>query len=601
VGDARSTYDYIAGFENAAANVVDDFTRATLNSIAELFGDLSTRSGKLSKGFSLLEQGAIKGADNIAPTSLLKSAGNAAFIATNPIRQLILQPSQAVMLLANYPKSIPQVVRDLAGYLTVKLHPDMLATAAYAAQRSPKELMEVIRQMDASGLAAGVDSHSLVTGSLSQMAEMSRYSGKKYPVISGSVRYLRKIGFDMGETVNILSAFLAVRDDAVKRGVKLTPQALDQIAAEARNYTGNMNQAGEMKFSRGTLGVLMQYMQQPFKSAMAATNRSLTKAEKARLLGLQAILFPGIGLWAWEGYFDQLPEDEPTRRVLQEGLEGYAFNSAMSAAAGRDVRIDFSSLAPAQMYGTWEVIKNLATMKPYDALANTPSGQLYMGASPRITDSLRTAARYFNLVDDYEKPTEFLQVVNGFLSISSGYSNAYKAKYMLEAKQKLNSMGGVTVEDTGNLEAMFQLAGFPTLEERQKAELKQDMYEATQAHKEDVKDWYTELKRSLTHENIANDSPEFLQRVLAEYFRGHDSIATREELNVLISKDMKNKDGTLFTRLIEMTKLPDRDKTREIFGTIPDPKMREQALQTLDHVDKYFEGQEKGKSDLPRE
>lgn len=599
IADARSTYDYIASLENAANNVFDDLTRETFNSVASIFGDLSTRSGKAAKAFSLVEQGVGKAGQSLSPTRLLKSAGNAAFIACNPLRQLILQPSQAIMLLANYPKSIPQVVRDLSAFMMVKTNPAMMDAAMFASQRSKAELTELIRQMDASGLAAGVDSHSLVSGSLSQMAEMSRYSGRVTP-ISGTVRWMRKIGFDVGETANILSAYLAIRQDYVLKGIKLDPKALDEIAAKARNYTGNMNAAGEMKFSRGTLGVLTQYMQQPFKSAMAATNRLLSKAERGRLLGLQAILYPGIGLWAWESFFDKMPEDKTTRRILQEGLEGWTFNSVMSSVAGRDIRIDFSSLAPANMYGTWEVIHNLATMKPYDALANTPSGQLVLGSSPRITDSLRTAARYFHLVDDYEKPTEFLQVVNQFLSISSGYSNAAKARYMLEANKKLNSMGGVTVEHTGQLEAMFQMVGFPTLQERLNAQLNNDIYDASAHHKQDVEQWYKELKRSLTKEGVSNEDPRFIQRVLTEHFRGHDSIATREIIDGLIAKDMKNKDGVLFSRIIELSNLPDRERTREIFARIPDDRMREQALQTLDHVDEYFKGQETDKTDLPR-
>lgn len=599
IADARSTYDYIASLENAANNVFDDLTREMFNSVASIFGDLSTRSGKAAKAFSLVEQGVAKAGESLSPTRLLKSAGNAAFIACNPLRQLILQPSQAIMLLANYPKSIPQVVRDLSAFMMVKTNPAMMDAAMFASQRSKAELTELIRQMDASGLAAGVDSHSLVSGSLSQMAEMSRYSGRVTP-ISGTVRWMRKIGFDVGETANILSAYLAIRQDYVLKGIKLDPKALDEIAAKARNYTGNMNAAGEMKFSRGTLGVLTQYMQQPFKSAMAATNRLLSKAERGRLLGLQAILYPGIGLWAWESFFDKMPEDKTTRRILQEGLEGWTFNSVMSSVAGRDIRIDFSSLAPANMYGTWEVIHNLATMKPYDALANTPSGQLVLGSSPRITDSLRTAARYFHLVDDYEKPTEFLQVVNQFLSISSGYSNAAKARYMLEANKKLNSMGGVTVEHTGQLEAMFQMVGFPTLQERLNAQLNNDIYDASAHHKQDVEQWYKELKRSLTKEGVSNEDPRFIQRVLTEHFRGHDSIATREIIDGLIAKDMKNKDGVLFSRIIELSNLPDRERTREIFARIPDDRMREQALQTLDHVDEYFKGQETDKTDLPR-
>lgn len=588
VADARATYDYIASMENAAANAVDDFTREFLNGVAEIFGDLSTRSGKASKALSLMEQGLRKAGDLPGPTTLLKSAGNAAFIALNPLRQIVLQPSQALMLLANYPRSAPQAVRDLAAFLMYKTHPSMLKGAAKNAGRTEAEMLEVIRQADATGLAAGVDSHSLVSGSLSQLAEMSRYSGKRFPVVSGLVRKARQVGFDAGETINILSAFFTIRDDFLRQGGKLDAAGLDHVQATARNYTGNMNQAGEMKFARGTFGVLTQYMQQPFKSAMAVANRQLTRAEKTRLLGMQAVLFPGIGLWAWESFFDKLPEDETTRQILEEGLEGYLFNHAISAIAGREVHIDFRSLAPANMYGSYEVIHNLVTMDLMEALANTPSGQLLLGSSPRITDAWRQAARYFHLVDDTATPTEFLQVVNGFMSISSGFSNMAKARYMWSARRKLNSMGGVTVEDTGKLEAIFAAFGFPTMQEAKAAELNQAMYEQTQAHKDDITLYYKEMKRLLNKQGISNDDPRFIQRVLTEIYRYDDSFATREMIQGLIKKDMKDKEGSLFNRLIDLTKLPDTSKTRETIGRVQDEQTRRQATEALDEMDRYF-------------
>lgn len=592
VADARSTYDYIASLENAAANSFDDLSRDFLNSIADLFGDKASKGGRASGVLNVAERVTRAVGDNVKPTQILKSAGNAAFIATNPIRQLILQPHQALMLLANYPKSAPQAVRDFSAFLMVKTHPSMLKAAAYASQRTEAEVLALIKEIDATGLAAGVDSHSLVSGSLSQMAEMSRYSGRTYPGISSAVRYMRKIGFDMGETVNILSAYLTIRQDAVRQGLKLTPEVLDTVAAKARNYTGNMNAAGDMKFSKGILGVFTQYMQAPFKSAAAATNRVMTKTERARLLGMQAVLFPGINYWAWESFFDKPAEGE-TRRVLEEGLEGYFFNSMMSHLAGRDVRIDFSSLAPANMYGTWEVIKNLATMKPYDALAATPSGQLVFGSSPRITDALRKASRYFHHVDDITDPEEFLKVVDGFARVSSGYSNAFKAKYMWDKRQKLNSMGGVTVEHVGRLEAIFAAAGFNTMEEKLKPELSQRLYELSTDFRSDIEENYKLTKRLLEDDGISNQDPEFIQRVVTEMYSVVDNPAAMEILNSLIEKDMRKGDGQLFQRIQDVALIPDREKIRETFNRrIPDEEMRKQALDTLDYIDNHFKNEE---------
>lgn len=597
VADARSTYDYITGLENAAANVFDDLSRDVLNSIADLFGDVASRGGKASGILDLAERGTRVLAENASPTQALKSTGNLAFIATNPARQLILQPHQALMLLANYPLSAPQAVRDFNAFLMMKAAPNskmMQRGAVFSAQRSLAELEALIKEIDATGLAAGVDSHSLVNGSLSQMAEMSRYSGRRIPGISSGVRWLRKIGFDMGETANILSAYLTIRQDYVRQGIKLTPKTIDEIAAKARNYTGNMNAAGDMKFSKGLLGVFTQYMQAPFKSAAAATNRVMTKTERARLLTMQAVMFPGIGMWAWESFFDKPVEGE-TREVLEEGLEGYFFNGTMSLLSGEEVRVDFSSLAPANAYGTWEVVKNLATMDVTEALANTPSGQLIFGSSPRITDAIRKASRYFHHQDNITDPKEFLKVVDGFARISSGYSNAFKAQYMWEKRQKMNSMGGITVEDAGKLEAIFAAAGFNTMEERLRPELSKDLYEMSEDFRKDVEENYKLTKRLLEDDGISNKDPEFIQRVVTEMQSVAGGPAMMEILNELIKKDMKRGDGQLFSRIIEATNLPDPERIRKSFNGIPDEEMRRQAFETMDYIDKHFKNEEENK------
>ncbi|KAJ4610037.1 hypothetical protein HRR86_009592, partial [Exophiala dermatitidis] len=61
-----------------------------------------------------------------------------------------------------------------------------------------------------------------------------------------------------------------------------------------------------------------------------------------------------------------------------------------------------------------DFIHSLFTTDVGTILASTPSGQLLFGNNPRITNFAKTAARYFNLIDDYEDPTTFSQVALQF-------------------------------------------------------------------------------------------------------------------------------------------------------------------------------------------
>ncbi len=617
VADARTTWQYINSLEDASWNAVDDATKYVFSTVADMFGSGAVKAGDniVGKTLSLAERGAKGLANNVAPTHILKSAGNFAFIATSPIRQLILQPHQAMMLVANFPgyTASGMLVRDLSAFLTMQGVPKAagngfmrrlnkvwedtaVGASKLVTQRSEAEIKLMMKQFEDSGLASSIDSHALLKGSLSDMAELSRYSGKNplFSPLSSATNALRKVGFDAGEYINILSAWLAHRDEAVQAGLTLDKSVLNTIAAKARNYTGNMNLAGEMPMSQGTAGVFFQYMQAPFKAGLAMSNRALPVADRARMATLYAMLFAPIPAAVVSWVNDVVWDSPEQHKAMEQNAESYLFNTFMSKVSGKDIHVDLSSLNPVQMYGTYDVIKNLATMDLGKAIANTPSGQLFIGSNPRITDSLRTAARYMHLTDDHANPTQLVDAIHGFVGISSGgrslweASQQFKALYAGEVARKLNSTGAISLQDVNGVQVAMQAAGFPDLETSLNAEVKQDLYLKSEAFKQDVTGWYNQYKRDMAMKGDTSTDPGFVRDAYTEFFRvgNKGGAEARQIINTLMIKDLSGTDTSMQKLIMRAAMIPENSDIRAAFEKIPDPEQRAAALKKLNEWDK---------------
>jgi hypothetical protein len=491
MADAVTTYEYIRYLEHGYINAIDDGIKASLKALAEISGH---------KGYGKLERGLETLADKRGVMATAKNAAFQAYLATNPVRQLIVQSHQATLLAVNFPKYVlkQQMARDLGGVLSGMVDKDFKASSVLAG-RTPAELETLVKEFKESGLMASVDKQNLVEGSLTQLADDTSKFGKTLAgraVASGLV-FMRKTGFDAGETINILSSWLAHRDQLVnsKGSFKLTQEELEIVSAKARNYTYNMNFAGDLPYNQNALNLMFLYMQVPHKAfTTMTTNRVLSRAEKARMAAYQIPMFtlPPAAMYNIFGEeLSHLPEE--TREMVVQGLEGYMFNKIMSLMIDEPTKTDFSSLAPLDMYGTWEFVEALATLDLGKMAVESPSGQLFFGNNPRITNAFTNVARYFNWVQDFEDPTDMAMVLNGFAEISSGYSNAFRARYAFKHGQIVHG-GDVIDNHVTVMEAVLKAGGFPTMDETLHWYQITEGYEKSKEFKTDVRQWYKDLK-----------------------------------------------------------------------------------------------------------
>lgn len=585
LADARTVWEYINYLEGGYINSIDEGMKSTM----KLLGDLFAKAG-MSKAESV----ALKASDNVGITGFAKNSAFQLYLALNPARQFIIQSHQAALLTANFPEYVVKgtMARDLSGIITMNLHGNA-KMAAKVSGRSEKEIAEMFKEFQRSGLAASVDKQNLIRGSLTEIADSKRYKGKVAPV-SGAVNISRRMGFDSGEYINIATSWLAHRDKMVKSGRTMDDAALEEVSGLARNYTYNMNAAGDMPYNQNALGIIFQFMQVPHKAiTQVAFNRVLSTEEKLRLLGFQAVMYtlPPGAMYALLG--DSLPEDQETADAVVQGLEGYMLNKMLTLATGEKTSVDFGGLAPLDAYGLWEFGTSLITTDAGEILASTPSGQLFFGGNPRVTNAFKDAFRWANIVDDYEDPTTFAQVADSFGKMSSGYSNYFKAEYARKYGQKVNSFGGITDPSVSSAEAWATKFGFPTMDETRSYYVKNKLYQDSKAFEEDVKAWYKDVKRHLATKDLNASEFGFASRVSAEAWRVFDANKpkARQVIMQMIKRDISQGDVKLLKATLKATGMGDANDVRALIKSLPNltEEQRQKYLGTVDFIHDYKE------------
>lgn len=580
--DARTTYNYIRYIEEGYVNAIDDAYKATLNAISDAVS-----------GYSSTAEKAAQWAAEKSPTRGLKSAAFKMYLASNPIRQFVVQGHQAVQLTAKFPKymvsgKLPAQMYVMAGLMRGTKPGKAALKAAGLTSQEAQDMYQAFRR---SGMSAAVDANNLVRGDLQSIADMT-FWGRTKKAAAWPLRVSQKVGFDAGEQMNIMSAWLAFRNEAISSGKALNAETWDEIGAAARNYTYNMNAAGDLPYNQNALNTVFQFLQVPHKSLTQwTTNRVLSKKDKARIAVFNTAMYGIPSYFAANYFYDILPEDQETRRLVEYGLESMMLNKLLSLASGDKTEIDWSGLAPTDVHGMAETLMGMWTLNPLEIISESPSGQLLFGNNPRITNAFKSAARYFSLIEDHEEaPTTFYTVAKDFAKLSSGMSNAFKATYAYETGRKLNSAGTmITDTDVNTMEALATALGFRTQSEAENYRTSQKIYESSKAYREDIESWYKDFKKALASSGHEPDDLNNTVRTYSEAWRVWGSNpAALDIINTLLTRDVSNGDWTIFNSALRSMNMIDPDTLRTIVKeSAMDETKRNQLMETIDRIESY--------------
>lgn len=161
LADARTTWEYIRSIENGYINAMDNALKNALNGLADLAG---------KKGYDTLEKLARAGSD-VHITGGIKGTVFASFLATNPLRMWLIQPTAALRMFGYNPEGIlsgrvPRLVMEVAeGRLTNSL------------PRS-KDAQDFNHWFHRTGVTQAITRGNLIRGTLLDAAGRSTAAGK---------------------------------------------------------------------------------------------------------------------------------------------------------------------------------------------------------------------------------------------------------------------------------------------------------------------------------------------------------------------------------------------------------------------------------------
>lgn len=582
VADARTTYEYIRYLENGYINGMDEVLKTGFNALADLLG---------KKGYSLAERGALK-ASEVGVTSLAKNGVFQAYIGSNFLRQLIVQPHQMLRTFSYNPVgwlkgSIPNL---LGGYTATKMGANTSA-----------EMKAFTKFIDDSGMLDSVDKANLVRGSLVDAADSSnkitRYAGQALAVP-------RKIGFDMGEAANILVHATAVYERRMRAGQNMADKVVrDEAYAEIRAISYEMNFAGDMPYNQTSMAAVMQFLQVPHKAFLQATNRRIDRTTRAQMILADMLMWgTPTGLVAAVVGTDILPDNPKLRETLVFGLESMLLNNMFNQffdEEGDKSSVDFTSLAPYDVQGWMKLFSAGWSGGVSKLIANSPAGQLFLKDGGRLRTAVSFMQRYFASFVDYDEdaPT-FLEVTNEVAKISSGWSNIVKAKLALETRKRYDQYGSAIDSSVTPVEAVMQGFGFGTSSTRDLYDISQKMSGDVKKHKEDTLKVYNDVKRYYTeHLQAENSDPKFITKVTGQVFKifENDPMAMAV-ISHQMALDFQGKDAALISLFMKRAGIPDAGTLRDQIKMMPvDETQKAEMLQMLEDTQNIHNANKKVK------
>lgn len=581
--DARSTYEYISFLEYGYISSVDNVYKTILKSLASRFGERGFRGTEI----------ALEKASEVAPTSFAKNLAFQMYIASNPLRQAALNAHQSVLLTAKFPKYVAsqRLAADMHAFMYMRMNIKVPKAAIKLTGRTEGELKLMWKQYQKSGLSASIDQHNMIRGSLMDMVEASKFKGN---LATKGLGQAQRFGFNLGEEVNLNSSWLSHYDAAAKTKKFLDASDFDRIAGNARNFTFNMNRAGDMPYNANALSLFFQYMQVPHKSLLQMSNRALTGAERTSLGMYNLIMFtlPPAAMYDWFG--DVLPDAQESpelHEAIVSGLEFYIFNKMAELASGDHVSVDFGNLAPSDAYGLYDFMRSMLTTELGEIIAHTPSGQLFAGSNPRITKLFKTIVSYIT-PDDTQgmSPTTLSNVFRDLAALSSGMSNMFGAKMALEHHKAYGNRGQVLDPSVSTPEAILMAFGFKTMDSARATWVGMELYEKSSEYTEDVNEWYKQLTMKLASEGGRADTDEYITTVTSMAFLAFGSSKKASSIVARnLDRDTLAGKGAIYDSILRRAEVLTGDELRTVVNSAPDWAGKEDAVKAVNAINEYKE------------
>lgn len=565
IADARTTFMYIQKLEHGFANAMDNATKAWLNQLSDVIGNAGWGTGER----------VLRAAADSGPQALARKAASNLYITANPLRQWVIQSWQAVRMLSYNPMG--SVTGSIA-----KLSGDWLIAKTGATGFGYKPNTKFLKFVEDSGLLESVDRHTLVNSSMQYIADFGNKFARAKNIGLAPVRALRRVGFDVGEGANRLGHLAAVFDRYERlaaggnKAFDLTQGAVKAKAfSEASALMGDMTRAGEMPYTASTAGAIFQFLQAPHKILTQSFNRRLDPWTRVRLAVGDAAMFgvaPAGVIAGWLGLDKLTNGNTELMDYLDNGLVAMAFNHTINEFWPDSGKVDFSSLDPRGLDGIYKILGGLAGQyNMAEVIRNSPAGGLLTGN--RVSTATRSIARFFNPNPEYDSnnPTTFLGMMNDIAALTSGWSNAQKAKLIVETQRRASQFGDQIDQKATTPQAIAQLFGFGSYTQKELFELSQQNQKVNKAYEDDVRNKYKEIKQYYTEKFKNGDAdPDWISGVTGAALNIYkDQPRALEIINKQMKYDLEQGDTGLVKQIIQRCGIPEPGAIHDTIDRAP--------------------------------
>lgn len=510
VRDARTDFEYIHYLENGYINGTDSVFKTLMNFFARTAGGAATKLD--SKALAATERGLRKVGD-VGISGMGKAVVFNAYIATNILRQWIVQPAQVLRLAAYDPLGFPQTIRNLTEYTS------FLATGKALTKRG-QDFSEFLER---SGILDSVDKSNLVRGTLMTSGEQSSLYQKTLGRVTEPMRVL---GYDLGEKMNLIGHMSAVYNKYARDGYEVSKLSVRQeMLGKARALSYDMGFSGDMPYNQNFLAVFTQFMQVPHKAVMQAFDRRLTRAERARMVVGDMMIYGAMAtpiIMAANALFGEefLDENPQVKEFLTEGalqkVGNWVLQTALAEnAPSRDLDLS-GSLSPFEFGGWVKMAEAIVSDGGFaQAMTNTPLGGLLLKEGSRFQQAVDSIARLVGYApDDDLNPETVLSSLNSLASVTSGWNNIQKAVLIQQTGKILTKSGQTLVNGLNTADAIAMAFGIPPAEISKYYEQAQYVSETKKSYEEAVvQAARTAIQVAVGRTKVGVDNPETVRIV----------------------------------------------------------------------------------------
>ena len=568
--DARTTWEYIRAMDNGYTNQIDNLYKGVANGAASALGE---------SGFGALER-AVRTASDWSPTTTAKSLVYNLYLVASPLRQLVMQSAQSIMLFSIKPAEGLRMMDDLILYSLYHARNGQVSNQVLKMYGRDEKFLQMVSDFRKSGMADAVEHNEFIDSMKNLTAETSRTRmgiartvGRA--VVQKPLGIMRKYGFDLGEHINQFMAFKSFYMEQAAKGAKMGAADVERVVYEARNFTGNFDRkAGVMPYTRASAAMFTQFLNVPHKFiSLATTNRLLTNKQKVQMASSMALMF-GVGTEdVYRMFSDDLPENPQLREIITEGLVSAFINNSIEALFGERANLDIKeNINPVDPQGVLDMATALFQGGIGKMISESPSGSLFFGTNPRVTNLIKTLGSVVGLGGEADKalPVRYGTVMNDIGNLFSGASSAFKAAHILQYGQKINSYGGVIQDNMNTTQAVAQAFGFITQDERNMYEVMKKASELTKNREDDIKQVYKEFARRATQQDLTRDQLNYTVTVFnaAMSIYKNDPMAQQLFINEM-RKGMADGDNRVFETIRKLSGWEDNDKVKEMLDKAP--------------------------------